>query len=328
MDNSSKYVKLYEEKAEESLKKWGYYYPPRTWEEFYAWEDKTFEKYLKEEENGARKTKSYVGLLDTIKDFGLYYALRQTDYETLNNVLYQISRLELLDSGMTASGTDHCNALLDATSAFACNDFEIIDHFFPKNLPYSQGKYYTEISVNLLRVLYYKEFELQTEVIQKANKFLNKKITLWEQYVILYFLSLVNRNIEETNKCLQELCAAYQKIGYPKDKLDKCFASEIHGLYRFARLIDEVYFSRISRPKHPCFFEEFEIWQQNNNYPKGKLFYKYPEKMDYMNKIFEAELPFITLHAPYPDKKDIYKDVDQFAKDLTENISREIKTIS
>ncbi len=322
MKNAKNYIKLYEEKAEESFQKWGYYYPPKTWEEFYAWENKTYEKYLKENDDDIIKTKCYVSLLDTTNDFGFYLAFQQPDYELLNNVLYQTSRQELLDSGMTASGTDHCNVLLDITNAFACNDFEVIDYFFPKNLPHSKGRFYTEISVNLLKVLYYKENELKAEALQKAEKFLSKKITNWEKYVILYFVALTNQDAEKASEYLQELCLAYQKIGYPKDKLDKCFASEIHGMYRIAKIIDEKLFSKINRPKHPAFSEEFELWQQENNFPKGTLFYKQPQAMDYMNKIFEAEIPKVTLHSPYTDKRIILKDEEKFAFNFTENIKK------
>lgn len=322
MKNAKKYIQLYEEKAEGCFKKYGYYYPPKTWEDLYDWDNDSYEKYLKEKEDGAVKTRTYLSLLNTTEKFGFYLAFQKPDYELLNNVLFQTSRQELLDNSTLASGGDHCNVLLDVTNAFACNDFDIIDHFFPKNLPHSKGRFYTEVSVNLLKVLYYKEYELKAEALQKAEIFLSKKTTNWIKYVVLYFVALTNQDAEKASEYLQELCLAYQKIGYPKNKLDKCFASEVHGMYRFARLIDEALFNKIQRPKHPAFFEEFELWQTENNYPKGKMFYKYPEKMDYMNKIFEAELPTVELYTPYPNKRIISKNVEKFAADLTENIKR------
>ncbi len=326
MKNAKQFVKLYEEIAEECFKKWGYYYPPRTWDEFYAWDKKSYEKYLKDKEDEIKKTKSYVSLLDTTSDFGFYIAFQKLDYGLLNDVLYQTSRQKLLDRGMTASGTDHCNVLLSATNSFSCNDFEVIDHFFPRSLQHSKGTYYTEVAVNLLKVLYFKETELKDEALKKADEFLVKKITLWEKYVVLYFKALVNMDEKEASNCLQELCFAYQKmehsVGKLTNKLAKCFASEIHGLYRFARIVNQDLFNHITPPKHACFSVEFELWQKENNYPKGKLFYKYPEEMDYMNKIFEAELPTVALHNPYPDKKELYKDVDKFAIDLTENVKK------
>jgi len=326
MKNAKQFIKIYEEIAEESFQKWGYYYPPKTWDEFYAWDSKTYDEYLKEKEEEVIRTKSYVKLLDTTNDFGFYIAFQQLDYSLLNNVLYQTSRQKLLNRGMTASGTDHCNVLMNVFSAFACNDFEVIDYFFPKNLQHSKGKYYTEVSVNLLKVLYFNENEQKEEALKIADKFLSKKITVWETYVIQYFKALISQDAKEVSNCLEELCLAYQKMEHSVSKLNnklaKFFASEIHGLYRFARIINQDLFNNIAQPKHLCFSEEFELWQKENNYPKGKVFYKYPQKMDYMNKIFEAELPTVALHNPYPNKKELYKDVEKFAIDLTESVKK------
>ncbi len=321
MKNIKKYLKLYEEDREKSFKKSGCYYPPKTWNEFYEWNEKTYNRCLKDEEDNILKTKLYIGLLYKIKNFGFYIAFtNNNDYKILNNVLFQTSRRKLLDSAMTGSGTDHCIFFERILPAFACNDFDIINNFLPENLPLQKSIYYNQIAVNIIKLLYYKQSELYNEIIETAHKFLNKKITSWEKYIVLYFLSLIDKDVEQSNLCLQELCSAYQRIGYPKDKIDKCFASEIHGMYRFARIIDEDYFKKIKRPTHPCFFEDFEQWQEDNNYPKGELFYRFPEKMDYMNKIFEAEIPKVSLHNPYPNKKELYKDEEKFAKDLTKNV--------
>lgn len=323
MKNAKLFRKLYEENAEECFTKWGYYYPPKTWDEFYAGNADVFEKHLTKDKTDIVKTKTYVSLLDTTNDFGFYIAFQQPDYELLNNVLYQVSRQKLLRSAMTASGSDHCNALLDAASSFACNDFDVIPYFFPQYLPHSKGTFFTEVSVNLLRVLYYKEEALKEDALKKATKFLEKKVTLWEKTIVTYFMALVHRNAQDASMWLQEQCVAYQKIGYPKSKISKCFAAEIHGMYRFVRLVDEELFHAIIRPKHDCFFEPFEVWQQEQNYPKGKLFYTYPSEMDYMNKIFAAQLPVVALkEADNSNGNKFYKDVERFVADLTENVKR------
>jgi|GEM_PF-364857 len=326
MKNVDKFLKTYVEITDECFEKWGYYYPPKTWDEFHEWDDKSYEAYLQEKEEDVKITKSYVSLLDTTEYFGFYIAFQKLDYELLNNVLYQTSRQRLLNRGMTASGTDHCNVLQDALSAFSCNDFEVIDYFFPKNLQHSKGKYYTEVSVNLLKVLYFSETQKKDEALKIADKFLLKKMTAWERYVILYFRALIDRDAENASVCLQELCFAYQKMEHSvsklHNKLAKYFAFEIHGLYRFAKIINQDLFDKIIQPKHSCFLEDFEIWQKENNYPKARIFYSYPQKMDYMNRIFVAELPTVALHKPYPNRNDLYKDVDKFASDLTENVKK------
>jgi len=204
--------------------------------------------------------------------------------------------------------------------------FEVIDYIFPKELQHSKGRFYTEVSVNLLKVLYYKETEQKETALKIADKFLSKKITAWDKYVVLYFIALINNDHVKASSCLQELCSAYQKMEHSVDKIynkiGKCFAQEIHGMYRFAKIIDADLFSKIIRPRHSCFSEEFEWWQEENNYPKGEIFYSYPSEMDYMNKILDAQLPTVSLCKPYPNDKKFYKDEEKFANDLTENVKR------
>lgn len=329
--NTKKYIKLYKAASEESNEKWGYYYPPLDMDEFEAWNWKNYKKFFENRNDWkteAIKTKCYASILaDILDQFGFLIAFQNGSYEDLNNVLYQTSRRKLLDTAMTASGTDHAIAIRDALLSFACNDFEIIEHFFPKHLPLSKGTYYHGHMVNLLHLIYYREDSLRDAVLKKVEKFMSKKLTGWEKYYILYFMALLNRDAGQASLCLQELCTAYQKQEHSVSKLynalGKCFAAEIHGIYRFARLIDEDFFKRIVRPKHDCFFEEFEIWQQENHYPKGKLFYTYPPEMDYVNKMFAAELPTVVLQeVKYPNKTEIYKDEEKFADTLTENIKK------
>ena len=325
MKNIDKFIALYDEKSKESFEKWGYYHPPRTLNEFEERNKKTFDKYLnadKYKNDLLLKTQKYPKLVNSLELFGFYIVFKNKDFEHLNNVLFQTSRHNLLNSSMTTSGTDHCNVLLHVARAFAANDFDIINYFLPKTLPQSKGTFYTEISVNLIKVMYYNQTEFVKSAVVKANKFLNKKNTAWEEYVVKYFLALNDRNLKEVNFCLQELCKAYQRIGYPKSPIDKCFGEEIHGLYRFAKAIDESFFKEIERPKHHCFFEEFELWQIDHNYPKGTLFYKYPEELHYMNKFYTVEIPEVTLmEKKYGNKVKIFKDVDLFAIKLTENLN-------
>ena len=329
MKNVKKYIKLYYEKSEQPFAKQGYYYPPRNWKDFEDWTLKTFQKHLQDEKKYEEKkyvkpylkTSLYLALLSQSYYFGYLIAFEKMDYEILNNVIFQNTRRTLLKRSMAASGTDHCNVLFDVLSAFACNDFEVIESFFPKELPLAKGTYSTENSVNLIHVLYYKQHHLANSAIEKANKFLNKKISSLDKYVVKYFIALYNRDLPETNFCLQELCKAYQRQGYPTDKIDKCFANEIHGLYRFARIIDNDFFNKIELPKHDSFFIDFEIWQKENSFPKGNIFYKYPSEMNYMNKIFEAEIPKMTLKEyKNGNRKELYKDVETFGMNLHSNV--------
>lgn len=319
MKNPENYIKQYEENIEVSFKKWAYRYPPKSLEELIDWNKTNFEKYLRQRtENDLKKTQSYIKLFKAARLFGLYLAFQKSDYGLLNNVLYQSTRQDLLDLAMMGSGTDHCHLFPTAVLSFASNDFEIIESFFPGNLRLSKGQFYTENAINLLKVLYYKQTEFKEEALKRAEKFLAKKVTIWEKSIVLYFIALIHRNAGDASSCLQDLCVGLQKSGNA-DALGMLFAPEIHGLYRLCRIIDEEFFNTLKRPDHFCFSEEFELWQKENNYPRGKLFYNYPPEMNYMNQIFEAQIPVIALYHPYNDKRE-FKNADKFAEDLHQNV--------
>lgn len=330
MKNTQKYRKLYLEQSQESFEKWGYYYPPRNWEEFEKENIENFEKYLtierfKEEQTAPDiQVKLYLSLLgDHFTHFGFFTVFENNYFEEINDVIFQTSRNQLLHRATLASGTDHCLSLMDVLSAFSCNDFEIIDSFFPKNL-FSEGVYFSSICVNLLTVMYYKQDDLAQEALQRADKFLEKKNTTWDKNIVLYFLALYHRNVNEANEALQNLCTAYQKMEHSVmsiyNKMEKCFATEVHGLYRLAKLIDEEFFENLTMPKHHCFFQEFELWHKENNYPKGKVFYTYPQEMDYLNRIYKAKIPKVTLKK-YKSTPKLMKDVERFAQELAESVA-------
>lgn len=332
MKNVKKYIKLYNEKSLESFKKWGYYYPPRNWDEFLAWEKGSYEEHLKDEEKHNErekerpdrpyiKPKLYLSLLDSINDFGYLCAFEKMNYFDLNNVIFQSSKHNLLHYAMLGSGANHCVNFLKVVSAYACNNFKMTEYFLPENLPQSKGTYYTEVCVNLLKVMYYNQEEYAASAIEKADKFLKKKTTAFEEHFVRSFIAIYQRDLDSINSSLKELCKAYQQQGYPVSKLDKCFAEEIHGLYRFIRTIDESFFNKVELPEHDCFFKEFEIWQKKNNYPKGGIFYIYPSEMNYINKILQSEIPIVTLKEN-GNRKELITDVDDFASKLTENVER------
>ncbi|WP_121665763.1 hypothetical protein [Mesonia aquimarina] len=330
MSNAEKFLETYKELADESFKKFGYYYPPKTWKEFDAHNYNFYKNFLKDKEDEIKRTKGFIRLAKTINDFGFYNLYQNFDFKNLNDVLFQTSRQKLLNRSILASGTDHCNVLFDAFSSFSCNDFSIIDYFFPKDLPQSKGKFYTEVSVNLLKVLYYEQKQFQDEALEKANKFLSKKNIGWEKYTIQYFKALINNDAKDASNSLQGLCTSYQKMEHSvnklNNKLEKYFAYEINGMYRFAMIVNQELFEEIKQPNHHCFSNKFEQWQKENNFPKGKVFYKYPKEMEFINAIYETELPTVELYNPYPERKKIklFRNVEKFIEDLIENANKKI----
>ena len=314
------YIKEYQKMRENHLEDWGYCADPIDWKEFEESNQRIFEKYLTDSKVSSDKVlrvKLYSSLLlDDIKYFAYYAAFLDGDYKQLNNALWQTGRTELLRGGLLASGTIYTDGILNGLfTSFACNDFSVIPFFVPKDLPLLRGTYYPENVINLLYALYYQDEERLSESLLRAQQFLEKKKrTGMEEFSVRYFISLARKDAVALSESLQSLCQAYQRRGYPYEKIDKCFADEIHGLYRLVRFFDHSLFEEVSMPSHKTVLKEFEEWQVRNQFPKGQQFYIYPQDMADANRMLTKGLPRIYLEK---SGRDLVIDVDQFAVDLS-----------
>lgn len=317
------YIKEYQEMREERFKDWGYYSTPINWQEFEESNQRIFQKYLKDSKvlsDDVLRTKLYNSLLlDDIKYFAYYIAFLDGDYKQLNNALWQTGREELIRGGLLASGTIYTDGILRGLfTSFACNDFSIISSYIPKDLPLLKGTYYPQNVINLLYSLYYQDEDRLSESIILAQQFLeNKKRTGMEEFSVRYFINLARKDAAGISRNLQNLCLAYQRRGYPFEKIDKCFADEVHGLYRLVKYFDDSMFEEVRMPSHKTFLQEFEKWQVQNQFPQGQQFYIYPQDMADANRMLTQDLPRI-----YVEKsgRDLVIDVDRFAVDLSQLI--------
>ena len=317
------YIKEYQKLREKRFKDWGYYSTPINWQEFEESNQRIFQKYLKDSKvlsDNVLRTKLYSSLLlNDIKYFAYYIAFLDGDYNQLNNALWQTGREELIRGGLLASGTIYTDGILRGLfTSFACNDFSVISSYIPKDLPLLKGTYYPQNVINLLHALYYQDEDRLSESIILAQQFLEKKKrTGMEECSVRYFINLARKDVAGISQNLQNLCLAYQKRGYPFEKIDKCFADEVHGLYRLVKYFDDSMFEEVSMPSHKTFLQEFEKWQVQNQLPQGQQFYIYPQDMADANKILKNELPRIHIEK---SGRDLVIDVDQFAVDLAQLI--------
>ena len=313
------YIKEYQKLREKRFKDWDYYSTPINWQEFEESNQRIFQKYLKDSKvlsDDVLRTKLYNSLLlDDIKYFAYYIAFLDGDYKQLNNALWQIGRDELIRGGLLASGTIYTVGILRGLfTSFACNDFSVISSYIPKDLPLLKGTYYPQNVINLLHAIYYQDEDRLSESIILAQQFLEKKKrTGMEEFSVRYFINLARKDAAGISQNLQNLCLAYQRRGYPFEKIDKCFADEVHGLYRLVKYFDYSMFEEVRMPSHKTFLQEFEKWQVQNQFPQGQQFYIYPQDMADANKILKNELPRIHIEK---SGRDLVIDVDRFAVDL------------
>ena len=313
------YIKEYQKIREKRFKDWGYYSTPINWQEFEESNQRIFQKYLKDSKvlsDNVLRTKLYSSLLlNDIKYFAYYIAFLDGDYKQLNNAMWQTGREELIRGGLLASGTIYTDGILRGLfTSFACNDFSVISSYIPKDLPLLKGTYYPQNVINLLHALYYQDEDRLSESIILAQQFLEKKKrTGMEEFSVRYFINLARKDAAGISQNLQNLCLAYQRRGYPFEKIDKCFADEVHGLYRLVKYFDDSMFEEVRMPSHKTFLQEFEKWQVQNQFPQGQQFYIYPQDMADANKILKNELPRIHIEK---SGRVLGIDVDRFAVDL------------
>ena len=317
------YIKEYQKLREKRFKDWGYYSTPINWQDFEESNQRIFQKYLKDSKvlsDNVLRTKLYSSLLlDDIKYFAYYIAFLDGDYKQLNNALWQTGREELIRGGLLASGTIYTDGILRGLfTSFACNDFSVISSYIPKDLPLLKGTYYPQNVINLLHAIYYQDEDRLSESIILAQQFLEKKKrTGMEEFSVRYFINLARKDAAGISQNLQNLCLAYQRRGYPFEKIDKCFTDEVHGLYRLVKYFDDSMFEEVRMPSHKTFLQEFEKWQVQNQFPQGQQFYFYPQDMADANKILKNELPRIHIEK---SGRNLGIDVDRFAVDLSQLI--------
>lgn len=325
MKNIRKYIKTYEQQRMEK----GYWcdngisYRPINWDEFEKLNYYTFNQYFnKKYDDEHRRINLFIKLL--IEDFnylGYYMAFHEPkNFAFLNNVIFQTSYNKLLYIGCVGTGTDFTITLMDIMYALACNHMEVIKLFLPEELSCQKLQYYSQYCVSLIRAMFYKKQNLK-DIIEKTSVYLQKRkrLTGWERSATSYFLALAQNNAELASIALNDFCKAYKRQGFPVDKLDKCFAVEAHGMYRFAKIINENLFHQIQMPNSDCFFIEFEQWQRKNQYPKGKFAYFYPQYLNEVNDILNAGLPKISQSQ---SNDGWTKDSDKFCSDLIQRIAR------
>ncbi len=138
-----------------------------------------------------------------------------------------------------------------------------------------------------------------------------------EEFSVRYFINLARKDVAGISQNLQNLCLAYQRRGYPFEKIDKCFADEVHGLYRLVKYFDDSMFEEVSMPCHKTFLQDFEKWQVQNQFPQGQQFYVYPQDMADANRILTKELPRIHIEK---SGRDLVIDVERFAVELSQLI--------
>ena len=310
LTSAKRYIKLYES-SEESRDIWN------NRQEYFQKQKEVYYKHIKNSnKKPSIKIQVCLSLIHNPYLLGLYESFKTNDVHLLNNVLYQYGRHRVLD--MNSSGYDNSSRFWAVMDGMACNDVDMLEKSFPKELGLCHNGYTTLVEAsNLLYILWYKDEKSAQEVILRGNKILmQKKWGSWDKAIISFFIALYNKDIDEAGRQLNQICKSSRRINRPK--LYNCFCSEAHGLYNIARnVLTKELFNELKMPEDKGFMEEFAMWQKNNQYPTGELFLTYPDELAFMNDILKCELPKCCL---YSDNKNEYLNINKMRIELAENL--------
>ena len=146
LTSAKRYIKLYES-SEESRDIWN------NRQEYFQKQKEVYYKHIKNSnKKPSIKIQVCLSLIHNPYLLGLYESFKTNDVHLLNNVLYQYGRHRVLD--MNSSGYDNSSRFWAVMDGMACNDVDMLEKSFPKELGLCHNGYTTLVEAsNLLYTL-------------------------------------------------------------------------------------------------------------------------------------------------------------------------------
>lgn len=230
--------------------------------------------------------------------------IQNKDWPGLCRVINQRSKsamMPVIYGGYNYERNIHC-----ILECFVCGNVQAVERILPPELAQVKNCHdpFFPIAAHVLIGLWYKDEAVLEWAVPDAEQFLErKKSTLLEKGMVSFLLDLVNGDMEKGSQDLLVVCK-----GYPRDQKYvlgvRPFCTLAHGLYCLAQLLlPEEIFQTLKMPKYKNFLPEFALWRREHPDPDRSLWYRYPEDMALLNKIYEAPPARLVLWAPNPDDK-------------------------
>lgn len=251
--------------------------------------------------------------------------IQKEDWPGLCRVLNQVSKsamMPVIYGGYNYERNFHCMLL-----CFTCGNIQAMDRILPPAL--TQVKNYNEplfpVAAHLLIGLWYKDKAVLEWAVPQAEEFLTgKKANQFGKAMVSFLLDLAREDMVRGSEDLLAVCK-----GYLKDKRPMLgiwpFCVYAHGLYCLAQLLlPEEVFRTLDVPKDKSFLPEFAKWRREHPDPDRSLWFRYPESMALLDRIYEAPPAKLVLMPPAPgDKKQLWlahgvKWVDNYVDELWE----------
>lgn len=273
---------------------------------------------------------SSCGILKTNYETWLEECISNYNWSELNNLIFQECHFRLLPG--CSGGTDHSANILIVLEAFACGDDSTFERVFHLELGGTKNGYpFLVVISNLLIALWYQDEGLQQKAILAAEKFVSTKKPQWERAAVAFVMDIHKCNVQGMTMHLQQVCAGYARTDFEVSRKRLCVPA--HGLYCLAKkLLSNEVFLQIEMPNHKSFSKKYAEWRNQNPIIEFKLYFKFPNSMDIINKIYAYPVaksiitqPYINSNNPYHSaqlKKRWFLDEDAMLETMSNEIAK------
>lgn len=216
-----------------------------------------------------------------------YEAVKNKEWQSVNDYLYQEMCYWLVPGADGGSGYDHCFYFHQAVKAFACGAEHVLENVFPYELGLTENGYAFYVAgSNLVIAKYYHDEEMLKQALVTADKFAKSRASKWERLAIQFLLDIIHKDFEAANIDLLNVCKGYSRIEKPLQCIeDICIPA--HGFYCIAKSwLTKEEFTKIEPPLHKAFIRDYAEWRVNTPSLTWKPCMVYPKEMDIYNKIY------------------------------------------
>ena len=256
--------------------------------------------------------------------------LAAEDWKRLNDLFFQLNRVELLPGA--ATGYDHSGRFWAVLNLAACQGVEAVRQYLPPELGLTNNGFAMYLhGMNLLLCLLYckgkKPVFDARKVLEEAERFTQTKRPLWERAVVQFLICLYEDRPAGMRTALRDVCAGYEKMTIPRYKRLQCVNA--YGLVVLAReLAPQEVWAELRFEEAKNFSLGYLRWRLEN-VPAPALYLPCPESAGTANALLLAQpgpmriaqLKAGNSRAPAREQKLWYEDNERMLAELYERVA-------
>lgn len=232
---------------------------------------------------------------------GINKAIVTDNMNYMLNGIYQENRFNCVYRNRSNSGGAQTINFIEVVIAYSCNDYDLLEKIMPFEAgPATCG--YSAPFYNMVYAMTYHDNEAGNKAQAELSAFMGKKRTKFDLKLAKFFYDLYQKDVDEINCGLQELCESMGKCNwineyiYGMDKniraLGNMVAIFIHGLYHIVMkfLQDSPLIEKIKMPEHKSFIKEYEVFNKKYDFPEPQNLIDFDQLAKFINLSIRTEL--------------------------------------